>query len=377
MSKVLKHCYPDRKLDLDELRIVLNELETNSGSHGGSSGGSPTSSSRGKLMDSNFTGASANGQSVAQEGVPLEEIASLHADLGCMMRDSTGLYRYIGADSGISFNAAVRSLHPDSIASKVDKDIIPGMKTTSMPPASPESTPGSVPYGEIQLPARDVCFRYVSQYFDEVHCLYWLYSSEQFHTRLEQTYSYPAPSAASWICSLYAIIAMGSLNSKDPSNSIHNRSSGEWLALAKGLVSRVCDEADLDSVRALILLASSIRTVIHVPIANIHRPLRYKAIASQIVHIFMQVLLSGLAFLLASMLTNIHCRMAMSRKNMLDVFGGRCISMIKKSHYALGNRPRLRPTDHRGNHHFPLNMCSAQARTTHQDILRCPLVSLI
>jgi hypothetical protein len=264
MSQVLKHCYPDRKLDLDELRIVLNELETNSGSHGGSTGGSPISPSRGKPMDSNFNRTVTNGQSVAQEGVPLEEIASLHADLGCMMRDSTGLYRYIGADSGISFNAAVRSLHPDSIASKVDKDIIPGMKTTSLPPATPESTPGSVPCGEIHLPSRNLCFRYVSRYFDEVHCLYWLYSSEQFHTRLEHTYANHAPSSASWICSLYSIIAMGSLNVSESSTSIDGRNSGEWLALAKGLVSRVCDEADLDSVRALILLVRTISTLSNV-----------------------------------------------------------------------------------------------------------------
>ena len=167
---------------------------------------------------------------------------------------------YVGADSGISFNAAVRTLHPDAIASKLDKDIIPGMKTTSLPPNTPGSTPGSVLHSEITLPPREQCYQYVSRYFDEVHCLYWLYSSEQFHTRLEHTYSSRSPATASWICSLYSIFALGCQNSTDASPSIDGYSSSDWLAMAKGLISRVCDEADLDSIRALILLALALQS---------------------------------------------------------------------------------------------------------------------
>ena len=151
----------------------------------------------------------------------------------------------MGADSGISFNAAVRTLHPDSLASKLDKDIIPGMKTSTLPPNTPGSTPGSILHSEISLPPRDHCLQYISRYFDEVHCLYWLYSSEQFHTRLERTYSSQAPATASWICSLYSIFALGSQNSIDAHPSMHGRSSGDWLAMAKELIPRVCDEADL------------------------------------------------------------------------------------------------------------------------------------
>ena len=167
---------------------------------------------------------------------------------------------YVGADSGISFNAAVRNLHPDSITAKIDKDIIPGLKTTSLPPNTPGSTPGSVEHSEIHLPSRERCFEYVSRYFDEVHCLYWLYSSEMFHTRLENTYSSRAPATASWICSLYAICALGSQNSTNDNPQIEAYSSSDWLSMAKGLVSRVCDEADLDSVRALILLALALQS---------------------------------------------------------------------------------------------------------------------
>lgn len=158
MTEVLKHCYPDRKLDLHELRAVLNELEGSSGSYSESSSVHQASPSKPEPVQSSINRSAENG--AAQEGVALEEIASLHKDLGCMMRDSSSEYRYIGADSGISFSAAVRSLHPDALVSKVDKDIIPGLKTTSLPPTSLESTPGSVPHSEIQLPRRDLCFQY-------------------------------------------------------------------------------------------------------------------------------------------------------------------------------------------------------------------------
>lgn len=258
MSKVLNHCFPGRKLDVQELRNVLSQLErkaANGGDSASNNGPSPSkpdtvASIRSRQPESVTSNAS------AEDNVVLEEIAHLHEDLGCMMRDSSGEYRYIGADSGISFNAAVRTLHPDAIASKVDKDIIPGMKTTSLPPTTPESTPGSILHTDVHLPPRDLCFQYVSRFFDEVHCLYWLYSSEQFHTRLESTYSNRAPATASWVCSLYSIFALGSQNPSNSSASIDGKSSSDWLALAKGLISRVCDEADLDSIRALILLVS-------------------------------------------------------------------------------------------------------------------------
>ena len=81
-----------------------------------------------------------------------------------------------------------------------------------------------------------------------------------FHTRLENTYSSRGPATASWICSLYAIFALGSQNSTEASSQIGGYSSSDWLALAKGLVSRVCDEADLDSVRAIILLALALQS---------------------------------------------------------------------------------------------------------------------
>lgn len=40
------------------------------------------------------------------------------------------------------------------------------------------------------------------------------------------------------------------------SNSHESTKSSEYLAIAKEMVPEICDEADLDSVRALILLVS-------------------------------------------------------------------------------------------------------------------------
>jgi hypothetical protein len=191
----------------------------------------------------------------SETGVPLEEIDSLHEQLGCMLRDSSGEYRYMSAASGISFNAAVRSLNPASTAAKLDNDLIPPMKTMSLPPATPESSTLSVPRDEVHLPPKLLGYQYINIYFDQVHCLFWLYSTEQFHERFENTYANRGTPTASWLCSLYSIFAMTS-QLPQPDGSNHDpRSAAEYLSLAKFMVPKLCDEADLDSIRALILLA--------------------------------------------------------------------------------------------------------------------------
>ena len=200
MSKILKHCLPDRSLDLADLRALSEQLDLQQakGNDTSSVGSATLSPAKSDSTQSRTTKDQQPVASQQQNGLVLEEIGSLHEELGCLMQDSRGEYRYIGADSGISFNAAVRYLKPDSLAAKLDIDVIPGMKTTALPPATSESSPGDqVHPTEIQLPPRDLCLEYVAKYFEEVHCLYWLYSSEQFHTRLENTYSRREPVSAS------------------------------------------------------------------------------------------------------------------------------------------------------------------------------------
>lgn len=161
---------------------------------------------------------------------------------------------YVGPDSGISFNAAVRRLDPD-IEARPEEDLIPPMRTATLPPATPSSPANLKSPQKAWLPHKELCRAYISSYFRDVHCLYWLYSSESFHTRLEKTYSdvTSASVSASWLCSLCCIFAIGSMSQ---SNSHESTKSSEYLAIAKEMVPEICDEADLDSVRALILLVS-------------------------------------------------------------------------------------------------------------------------
>jgi hypothetical protein len=100
--------------------------------------------------------------------------------------------------------------------------------------------------------------RYAARFLDEIHCLYWFYSSEEFYSLIDKTYEDDGASAsASWMCSLYSIFA---LCSQRPSESFgqyqHDdaKTSLDYLAMAKNLVPRTCDEADIESVRALSLL---------------------------------------------------------------------------------------------------------------------------
>jgi len=141
----------------------------------------------------------------------------------------------------------------------------------SFPPQKPERsklfsqlTSPNQPY----LPPREYCDYYVSRFFDEVHCIYWLYPIEQFHARLNDTYLTGSSTASSsWLCSLYAIFALGA-SSEETTKHTHFgdffppsvrsgsdiKTSEDYLALAKGLVPAVNDEADIDSIRALAIL---------------------------------------------------------------------------------------------------------------------------
>lgn len=107
--------------------------------------------------------------------------------------------------------------------------------------------------------------RYVSRYFEDSHCIYWLYSSEQFYARLEATYAnmnQGTPCTFSWMCSLYCIFAVGEL--VDLPEHVPEKFCGEdYLDMAKALLSDVCDEASLESLRALILLVSNFLVALH------------------------------------------------------------------------------------------------------------------
>ncbi|KAL1649611.1 hypothetical protein SLS58_001668 [Diplodia intermedia] len=257
----------------------------------------------------------------------MREIQALQERLGCLMIDSRGNYskshsspsihspRHVGTDSSIGFNAAIRMIkgadrcdqspdgsNPPGPRSDDDDDddddggggggggpdvIIQPLATTSLPPATPESSVGgggssvdSYCSGSSQqqqpqqvfLPPLEHASASVQRYFDEVHCLYWLFSTEQFHERVHETYMTGGVFAgASWLCCLYSIFAIGSAGDdrveevvagpeRKTKKMMKKKSSAEYLVLAKALVPQVIDEADVDSVRALSLLALALQT---------------------------------------------------------------------------------------------------------------------
>lgn len=157
-------------------------------------------------------------------------------------------------DSSICFNAAIRLIKADRLEEKPEQDIIQPLTTTSLPPQTPESSCGLDNQEQVYLPAVEHATAYIQRYFDEVHCLYWLFSTEQFHERLHETYmTGGVVASASWLCCLYSIFALGSTGLELPGQ----KKPAEYLMLAKNLISQVHDEADVDSVRALCLLVSA------------------------------------------------------------------------------------------------------------------------
>lgn len=199
---------------------------------------------------------------------------NLHEPLGSMMKDSKGVYRYVGAQSDIPFNGAVANFCEPS-----QRDIIPAARVGHYPPKE------EVEEESFYLPPKRELDYYVRRYRAEVHCMFWLYPEERFLQRIEDTYAWYAPPStlgtiklehvgmptspakkgerpsSSWICSLYAICAIGAAHggrtdksaSPGSPSTIVQKTSEDYLALVKQLKPKVEDSADMDSIRALVI----------------------------------------------------------------------------------------------------------------------------
>lgn len=161
----------------------------------------------------------------------------------------------MGSESGLPFNAAIRCYkNEERLHIPTVPDVIPGMVTVSMP--LPNET---YMKADVHLPPQETCQKLVMRYFEEVHSLYWLYSSERFHSQLEETYRVSSQDlTTSWKCALYSILAIGSLGSPYPEELPQYIVPGEYLQHAKSFVSGVCDEGSLDSIRAMVLLVCNL-----------------------------------------------------------------------------------------------------------------------
>ena len=184
----------------------------------------------------------------------------------CYEKPITNDLGYVGACSEIAFNDAVCSMKGPSSPEKI---IVPPRKC-AFPPEKPakeyllKDFAGS---GQVYLPPRDQCEYYVAKFFEQVHCVYWFYPAEQFHSMLDDTYvDGGVSSSGSWLCSLYSIFALGAASVCSNISHIEafateqmqlkadQKTPHDYLTLAKALVPRIHEEADVESIRGLAIL---------------------------------------------------------------------------------------------------------------------------
>ncbi|KAF5646996.1 uncharacterized protein FTJAE_1827 [Fusarium tjaetaba] len=218
LRELCSKCFPDEELTIPNLRRLIDEnqkptfktqtdIATPTMSLIEVSADAPLIGCGDEPIDQGQASLDAVEETQAQEEeILLPEIVNLHQDLGCLLADSHGEYRYMGAESG--------------------------------------------------FPSQDLLSACAACFFEQVHCLYWIYSAESFYTRLETTYSGDTGQlTASWLCSLHGIVALCASCEPSPNGLVNGQRAHDSLEMAKSLVTRVCDEADLDSIRALIVLS--------------------------------------------------------------------------------------------------------------------------
>lgn len=167
---------------------------------------------------------------------------------------------YVDADSSLRFEHEARvarqSRSSQSIPSPQDTSVITPF-ITGMPQASEndnyETLAGNAM--DFYFPPREICMRYVTAFFEQVHCIYWVYSSEQFFSQLDTTFETgPASCSPPWLCSLYSIFAIASLLPGDNLQVADVKPTSYYLSVAKSLSVRACEIADVESLRAIVLL---------------------------------------------------------------------------------------------------------------------------
>ncbi|KAF2878234.1 aldehyde dehydrogenase-like protein [Massariosphaeria phaeospora] len=261
--RILEHFFPDQELNLQSLRAIAKNVVN---------GRSPKSQQT--PTPSVQEQPSSGEEDCPPEAEPVvESVKDLHESLGCMMKDSNGRFRYVGAHSEIPFNAAVCSIGDTP---RRDSSIIAPPKVGAYPPTLPTPSPSVASQADDRyyLPPRETCDYYVSKFLEDVHCTHWFYSIETFLNRVDNTYSAAAAAVtSSWMCSLYCIFAIGASGCEgqvsDHQSPVHlqlpsvsdSKSSSDYITLAKLLVPNVYDEADIDSVRALAIFSIALENL--------------------------------------------------------------------------------------------------------------------
>ncbi|CAN9129962.1 unnamed protein product [Alternaria alternata] len=251
--RILEHFFPGHELNLQSLRTIAKAIKD------GTFNAEPVQHTEGLFSSDQASPEDAESVEDGEE----QDVNELHEPLGCMLKDSRGKFRYVGAHSEIPFNAAVATLGMQ----RKDPSIIPGPKVGSYPPNLPVASPSTDSGAEesYYLPGRELCDIYISRFLEDVHCTYWLYPVESLLRRVDSTYSESAPrSSSSWMCCLYTMFAIGAANyvgsnSNSPPPdwpaALDLKTSEDYITLAKQLIPTVYDEADIDSIRAMAMMS--------------------------------------------------------------------------------------------------------------------------
>lgn len=257
--RILEHFFPGHDLNLQSLRTIAKAIKD------GTFSAPPV-----QQTDGLFTVQDQFSPEEAESAGEEHDVNDLHEPLGCMMKDSGGRFRYVGAHSEIPFNAAVVTLG----VQRRNPAIIPTPRVGAYPPALPAPSPSTDSGVEepLYLPARGLCDVYVSRFLEDVHSTYWLFPVEDLLRRIGDTYLESAPSSSSsWMCTLYCIFAIGAANySGTNGNSVprdwpaaqDQKTSEDYIALAKQLIPTVYDEADVDSIRAMAIMVRNFHCVL-------------------------------------------------------------------------------------------------------------------
>ncbi|KAL6707124.1 hypothetical protein ACN47E_004876 [Coniothyrium glycines] len=251
--RILEHFFPGHELNLQSLRTISKAIRE------GTFTASPVQQTEGLFTETQT--ASEDGESV--DDAEEQDVGELHEPLGCMMKDSRGKFRYVGAYSEIPFNAAVVTLGNQ----RRNPSVIPHPRVGAYPPNLSAPSPASDVSVEesYYLPSRELCDIYVGRFLEDVHCTYWLYPVESLLRRVQDTYTEATPrSSSSWMCSLYTIFSIGAANymgtngnspPPDWPAALDHKNSEDYLNLAKQLIPTVYDEADIDSIRAMAIMS--------------------------------------------------------------------------------------------------------------------------
>ena len=174
-----------------------------------------------------------------------------------------------------------------------------------------------------------------------MHSTHWFYSIEIFLNRVDRTYSgVSADVSSSWICSLYAIFALGSSSYSGNRNQYESggaslirrdeKSSIDYITMAKQLIPALYDEADIDSIRALSILVCGPVTKKRLNLLNCIRALQWKTSARGSAPNSTWARVSRWHIRLGCIATNFPTPAPLWNENNIVGSGGRCSRWSKK-----------------------------------------------